>query len=71
MNTVKGARASVGLYSVVSTAMENGLNPQASLTYLLEQLSDVMTSQIDSMLPWSESLPETVFAPRSAEKRDT
>lgn len=62
-NTVRGAQASATLYSLVRTAIENGLNPQSYVMYLLEQLPNSTTSQLDSLLPWSPSLPETLRAP--------
>jgi transposase len=55
-NTPRGAKASATIYSIVETAKENGLDPQAYLTYLFEQLpnSDVKDSKaLDLLLPWS------------------
>lgn len=51
------------IYSVIETAKENGLNPFAYLTYVLEQLPQ-LTDRLDSeafdkLLPWSSSLPES------------
>lgn len=66
-NTTRGAKASATIYSVVETAKENGLNPFAYLTYLFEQLPNVDLkdpSIIDSLLPWSASLPESCRVPR-------
>lgn len=60
-NTPKGASASAIIYSVVETAKENGLNPFVYLTYLFEQLPNIDLSDlkaIDSLLPWSASLPD-------------
>ena len=60
-NSPKGASASALIYSMVETAKENELNPFAYLTYLFEQLPNVNLNDsqiIDSLLPWSKSLPE-------------
>jgi transposase len=60
-NTPKGATASAMVFSVLRTAIENGLKPFEYMKYLLEQLpnSDVKEqSVLDSLLPWSESIPE-------------
>lgn len=60
-NTPKGATASAIVFSVLQTAVENGLNPFEYLKYLLEQLpnSDVKDQYVlDSLLPWSENIPE-------------
>lgn len=64
-NSVKGAQASAVIYSVVETAKENGLNPMAYLTYLFEQLPNITTSKLDSLLPWSDSLPDSLGVPRT------
>jgi transposase len=65
-NTTRGAKASATIYSVVETAKENGLNPFAYLSYLFEQLPNVDLQNpavIDSLLPWSASLPEGCRVP--------
>jgi len=62
--TPKGAHASAVLYSLVETAKANGLRPQHYLEYVLEQLPQITTSQIDGLLPWSESLPDTCRMPK-------
>lgn len=65
-NTPKGASASAVIYSIVETAKQNGLNPFTYLTYLFEQLpnNDLNDSAaIDTLLPWSTSLPESCKMP--------
>ncbi|MCL5290179.1 MAG: IS66 family transposase [Firmicutes bacterium] len=65
-NTPRGAKASAMIYSVVETAKENGLNPFTYLTYLFEQLPNVDINEpgnIDSLLPWSNTLPDCSRAP--------
>lgn len=60
-NTPQGAKASAVTYSIIETAKENGLNPFEYLKYLFEQLPnvDIDDSEVlDSLLPWSSSLPE-------------
>ena len=59
-NTQRGARASAVIYSVVESAKENNLNPYAYLKYLFEQLPNVDMGDegvLDSLLPWSDTLP--------------
>jgi len=58
-----GATASATIYSLVETAKENGLHPCAYLTYLFEQLPDCRTTDLDRLLPWSESLPASCHVP--------
>lgn len=58
--TPRGARASAVIYSVIESAKENGLNPYAYLKYLFEQLPNVdleVEGVLDSLLPWSDTLP--------------
>lgn len=65
-NTSRGATASATIYSVVETAKENGLNPFVYLTYLFEQLPNVDLKDpnvMNSLLPWSASLPEYCKVP--------
>lgn len=60
-NTPRGAKASAITYSIVETAKENGLNPFAYLQYLFERLPNLEGDDaLDSLLPWSSSLPDTV-----------
>jgi len=56
-NTPKGAHASSVIYSVIETAKENGLKPFEYLKFLFETMPNTTTDKIDSLLPWSGSLP--------------
>ena len=59
-NTPQGARASAIIYSMVETAIANGLNPYYYLRYLFEQLPNMNLTDmnaLDRMLPWSTTLP--------------
>jgi transposase len=49
-----GARASANLYSLVSCARVNGLEPYAYLLHLLEQLPTASTADaLEALLPWN------------------
>ena len=52
------------LYSLAETAKANQLKPQEYFEYLLEQMleheDNVTQDLIESLLPWSESLPGSV-----------
>jgi transposase len=63
-NTQKGARASAVVYSIIETAKENGLKPFDYLKFIFETMPNTTTSQIDSLLPWSETLPDCCKAAR-------
>ncbi len=53
-NNPLGARASANLFSLVSTARANGLDPSAYLTYLFEQLPAADTVEaLEALLPWN------------------
>jgi transposase len=57
-NTPAGAAASSVMYSVIETAKENGLHPFRYLEFLLETLPGAKSSELESLLPWSGTLPE-------------
>jgi hypothetical protein len=56
--TPKGANASSVIYSIIETAKENCLKPFEYLKYLFEAMPNLMGKEIESLLPWSETLPE-------------
>ncbi|WP_273125645.1 IS66 family transposase [Bacillus weihaiensis] len=59
-NTPNGARASAVIYSIVETAIANGLNPYYYLRYLFEQIPNIDltdSENLDRLLPWSTTLP--------------
>jgi hypothetical protein len=55
--TPRGAKASSVIYSLIETAKENGLKPFEYLEYLFEALPNMAEGKIESLLPWSETLP--------------
>lgn len=61
--TPRGAKASAAIYSVIETAKENGLHPFRYLTYLFEQLPQLVDLSIpqalERFMPWSPQLPDT------------
>jgi transposase len=57
-NTPKGARASAIVFSIIESAKENGLKPAAYLEYLLTELPNATTSQLEGFLPWSSRIPD-------------
>lgn len=63
--TDKGADASALFMSVIETAKRNGLNVFGYLTYLMLVLpswgNTPTEAQLDSIMPWSTTLPETCF----------
>lgn len=59
-NTPQGASASAIIYSIVETAIANGLNPYYYLRYLFEQLPNMDLTDmnaLDQVLPWSATIP--------------
>lgn len=70
-NTPQGAKASAIIYSIVETAIANGLNPFYYLRYLFEQLPNIDLTDIDALdrlLPWSKTLPITCIAFKQSTK---
>ena len=70
-NTPNGAKASAVIYSIVISALTNGLNPFQYLKYLFEQLPN-SNEPMDEFLPWSETIPENCKVPvkRNGENKD-
>lgn len=65
-NSMKGAKSSAIIYSIVETAKENGLNPFNYLKYLFEKLPNIDITnkeKLDQLLPWSSTLPEECRIP--------
>jgi transposase len=57
-NTPDGAYASSVMYSIIETAIENGLHPARYMEFLLESLLVSSTSNLETLLPWSDELPD-------------
>lgn len=65
--SMKGAKSSAIIYSIVETAKENNLNPFQYLNYLLEQLSWINVDDpvaVKELLPWSNTLPDDCRVPK-------
>ena len=72
-DTPRGAEASAGMYSVVVTAKANGLNPRKYVQWLLEELPNAADpgdpAYLDSLMPWSDSVPAEIrLKPEAAEE---
>lgn len=57
-NTPNGANASAIIYSVIQTAITNGLKPYDYLSYVFEQIQLSKDLRIEDLLPWSDKIPE-------------
>ena len=62
-NTPGGAISSAATYSLVQTAIENGLNPQAYLIYLFKLIQQQDQMVIEKMLPWAKEIPDSCKIP--------
>lgn len=56
--TANGAEASAITFSIIESAKANGLKPFEYLEYVLTNLPNVTSKQLDEFLPWSESIPD-------------
>lgn len=65
IDTIKGAEASAGLYSLAETAKANNLKTYDYFRYLLTELPkyihDFETEVPESLFPWSENFPKELF----------
>lgn len=68
-NTPKGAKSSAIYYSLIVTAMENGLNPFRYLTWIFTNAPNFgkpgYVETFEDLLPGSEKIPSTVYVPKS------
>jgi hypothetical protein len=69
--TPSGATASAVICSLVETAKVNNLKPRKYLEYVLTQMSQITTGQIDQSLAWSPSIPEPCRMPAKASPAKT
>jgi len=65
-NTPNGAASSSIYYSLIETAKENNLNPYQYLKFLLERIPSATTGGLETLLPWSESIPDYCKIPVKA-----
>ncbi|WP_250675745.1 transposase [Paraclostridium ghonii] len=56
-NRGRGAKSSTTIYSIIETAKSHGLSVEKYLVYLMDMLSNEITS-IEDAMPWSKLLPE-------------
>ena len=63
-DTVKGAKASAIIYSLIETAKANGIEPRAYLTYVLTNMQylgkQISNEELESLLPWNEELKKSI-----------
>jgi transposase len=57
-DTVKGAKASSVVYSMIETAKANGLKPFEYLEFLFETMPNLTAGNLDSLLPWGDAVPD-------------
>lgn len=63
-DTVKGAKSSAVIYSLIETAKANGIEPY---TYLILILTDMQymgrpfsNEELESFMPWSEGIKDSI-----------
>lgn len=63
-DTPRGAEVSADMYSIVVTAKANGLNPRKYAQWPLEEMPNAADpgdpAYLDSLMPWSESVPAEI-----------
>ena len=65
IDSVKGAKASAAIYSIVQTAKLNNLRVYNYLEYILTEMKDIIDEddhmdkeKLKPLLPWSNQLPQ-------------
>ena len=64
-NTPKGAKGSAIMFSLIQTAIENGLDPYEYLTWLVKSANNADRDDIEvvqSLLPWNAAAECTAYA---------
>jgi len=61
-----GGRSAANIYSLIGTAMLNGVEPFAYLRAVLERIADHPINRIDELLPWNLDVPNAVALARAA-----
>jgi hypothetical protein len=52
MGSIGDGKAAAIAYTLIETARMNGIDPEAWLTWVLEQLPDHKINRIDELMPW-------------------
>ena len=63
-DTVKGAKSSAIIYSLIETAKANGVEPYAYLMLVLTDMQDMgrpfSNEELENFMPWSEELKDSI-----------
>jgi hypothetical protein len=51
-----GGERAAAIYSLIGTARLNGLDPQAYLRHVIEQIAEHPINQVEELLPWRDEL---------------
>ena len=55
--------------SIIQTAKANLIKPDEYIKYVLERLDETKQSEIKTLLPWSDKIPETIkYSKKDTEK---
>lgn len=67
-NTKSGAKASSIIFSLIQSAIMNGLNPEMYLTYILDKMKEcgVTKETLKEILPCSKSLPSDLYVKKAS-----
>lgn len=57
-NTPNGAKSSAIVYSILQTAIANGLKPYHYLEYIFTRIQMGQAKNVKEILPWSDKIPE-------------
>jgi len=72
-NTVYGAKSSAVYYSIIVTAVENGLNPYEYLSWILTNAPNLgkpgYAAKNEDFLPGSAVIPEKAYVPKRADDK--
>ena len=65
-DTVKGAKSSAIVYSLIETAKANGVEPYAYLALVLTDMQYMgkpfSNEELESLMPWSEEMKHSILS---------
>lgn len=58
-----GGERAAAMYTLIGTAKRNGVDPEAYLRHVLDEIADHPIKRIEALLPWNATLPKAATTP--------
>ena len=60
-----GGERAANIYSLIGTALLNGIDPYLYLRHVLERIAEHPINRIETLLPWQVTLPQSAARQRA------